>query len=135
MRPDIWQPAVHMIGAATGEIVIKFLFYFNELLNCNVYFLKVACLLRVPVEVVKQRQQAGISKSGMKIVRKVLSTEGPFGLYRGYLTTVLREIPFSFIQFPLWEGCKTFWSTKQGKPVSPWQSSICGAFSGKACLL
>ena len=32
--------------------------------------------------------------------------QGPKGLYRGYMTTVSREIPFSFIQYPLWEYLK-----------------------------
>ena len=89
-----------------------------------------ACIIRVPVEVVKQRRQAGFHKSSLYIVRTILKTEGLFGLYRGYLTTVYREIPFSFIQFPLWEGAKSWWSEKQGWPVSPWQSSVCGALSG-----
>lgn len=87
-------------------------------------------MVRVPVEVVKQRRQAGFHSSSVHIFRSILRSEGIAGLYRGYTTTVLREIPFSFIQFPLWEGMKSFWSEKQGRPVSPWQSSICGALSG-----
>ena len=106
----MWQPGVHMASAAVGEVA--------------------ACIIRVPVEVVKQRRQAGFHKSSLYIVRTILKTEGLFGLYRGYLTTVYREIPFSFIQFPLWEGAKSWWSEKQGWPVSPWQSSVCGALSG-----
>lgn len=30
---------------------------------------------------------------------------------------------------------KSFWSEKQGRPVSPWQSSVCGALSGKSAKL
>jgi len=105
-----FQPAVHMISAANGEIL--------------------ACVIRVPVEVIKQRQQAGVHSSSTHIFRSILASEGFIGLYRGYLTTVLREIPFSFIQFPLWEWSKKKWSQKQDREVSPWQSSICGAVSG-----
>ena len=32
--------------------------------------------------------------------------QGVLGLYRGYFTTLAREIPFSLIQFPLWEFLK-----------------------------
>ena len=32
--------------------------------------------------------------------------QGLRGLYRGYMTTVFREVPFSFIQYPLWEYLK-----------------------------
>ncbi|KZS03216.1 S-adenosylmethionine mitochondrial carrier protein [Daphnia magna] len=106
----VWEPVVHMTSAAFGEVA--------------------ACMVRVPVEVVKQRRQAGFHSSSVHIFRSILRSEGIAGLYRGYTTTVLREIPFSFIQFPLWEGMKSFWSEKQGRPVSPWQSSICGALSG-----
>ena len=89
-----------------------------------------ACIIRVPVEVIKQRQQAGVHSSSTHILRSILKSEGFIGLCRGYSTTVLREIPFSFIQFPLWEWSKKVWSRRQNRDVSPWQSSICGAVSG-----
>lgn len=93
-----------------------------------------ACIIRVPIEVVKQRQQAGVHKSSLNIIRQILSTEGPIGMYRGYITTVFREIPFAFIQFPLWEMLKKKWSDKNGLPLSPWQSAVCGAVSGNIFL-
>ena len=86
-------------------------------------------MVRVPVEVIKQRAQANNSSS-LNMLRKTLSSEGFFGLYRGYLSTVIREIPFSLIQFPTWEFLKSYWSCYQNKPVDPWQATVCGAFSG-----
>ncbi|KAI1286965.1 S-adenosylmethionine mitochondrial carrier protein [Halotydeus destructor] len=71
---------VHMIAASFGEIA--------------------ACCVRVPVEVVKQRTQAGQASSWQNF-QQALRSQGIRGLYRGYLTTVLREIPFSLIQFPV----------------------------------
>ncbi|XP_075430387.1 mitochondrial S-adenosylmethionine carrier protein isoform X2 [Ascaphus truei] len=39
-------------------------------------------------------------------------------------------IPFSLVQFPLWEFLKDLWSWKQGHVVDSWQSAVCGAFAG-----
>ncbi len=38
--------------------------------------------------------------------RTIFFFQGLTGMYRGYLSTVVREIPFSLIQFPLWEYLK-----------------------------
>lgn len=81
----------------------------------------VACLIRVPVEVKKQRKQALIfdkQSLGLKI------------LYRGYWSTVLRDTPFSIIQFPLWEYLKTSYSCHIDRKIYPMESAICGAISG-----
>ena len=102
-----------MVGAAVGEIV--------------------ACLIRVPVEIVKQRTQAGQAKtnSSLSVIRDTWNMEGAKGFYRGYGTTVLREIPFSLIQFPVWERLKLMWKQKKGNTdVEPWESAICGSVAG-----
>ena len=62
------------------------------------------------------------------------SLPGPAGLYRGYLSTVVREIPFSFIQFPIWEELKKRYSARKEKPIQPHESAICGAVAGKVTL-
>ncbi|XP_071669356.1 mitochondrial S-adenosylmethionine carrier protein isoform X1 [Patagioenas fasciata] len=123
-------PATHMVAASLGEVV--------------------ACLIRVPSEVVKQRAQVSSSSSTLRILSHTLYHEGIQGLYRGYKSTVLREcisvhrcgnwimllrtvneqIPFSLVQFPLWESLKDLWSWKQGHVVDSWQSAVCGAFAG-----
>uniref|UniRef100_A0A803SYE8 Mitochondrial S-adenosylmethionine carrier protein n=1 Tax=Anolis carolinensis TaxID=28377 RepID=A0A803SYE8_ANOCA len=103
-------PLTHMLAASFGEVV--------------------ACLIRVPSEVVKQRAQVSPSSSTLRILSSTLYEEGILGLYRGYKSTVLREIPFSLVQFPLWEFLKDFWSWKQEHVVDSWQSAVCGAFAG-----
>ncbi|KAM9186280.1 mitochondrial S-adenosylmethionine carrier protein isoform 5-T5 [Dugong dugon] len=80
------MPVKHMLAASAGEVV--------------------ACLIRVPSEVVKQRAQVSASSGTFQIFTNILYREGIQGLYRGYKSTVLREIPFSFVQFPLWESLK-----------------------------
>ncbi|XP_010569153.1 PREDICTED: S-adenosylmethionine mitochondrial carrier protein isoform X1 [Haliaeetus leucocephalus] len=104
-------PATHMVAASLGEVV--------------------ACLIRVPSEVVKQRAQVSPSSSTLRILSHTLYHEGIQGLYRGYKSTVLREIPFSLVQFPLWESLKDLWSWKQGHVVDSWQSAVCGAFAAE----
>ncbi|KAK7078512.1 hypothetical protein SK128_001116, partial [Halocaridina rubra] len=106
---EAYQPVVHMIAASAGEVT--------------------ACIIRVPMEVVKQRRQAQLYQSSIQVVRDTLKYEGIRGLYRGYFSTVTREIPFSLIQFPLWELFKKTWSGYQGRYVDSWQSSLCGALA------
>ncbi|KAJ8361221.1 hypothetical protein SKAU_G00177460 [Synaphobranchus kaupii] len=108
--PPYAAPVTHMVAASLGEIV--------------------ACLIRVPTEVVKQRTQASPSSSSYRELVRTLREEGFCGLYRGYRSTVLREIPFSLVQFPLWEYLKSLWSLRQGHVLYSWQSAVCGAFAG-----
>ncbi|KAJ0023392.1 hypothetical protein NQD34_003291 [Periophthalmus magnuspinnatus] len=105
-------PVTHMFAASLGEVV--------------------ACLIRVPAEVVKQRTQASPGSSTYHMLLSTLQQEGIRGLYRGYGSTVLREIPFSLVQFPLWEYLKTLWTQRQGHTLSAWQSAVCGAVAGAA---
>uniref|UniRef100_A0A8B9XBJ8 Mitochondrial S-adenosylmethionine carrier protein n=1 Tax=Bos mutus grunniens TaxID=30521 RepID=A0A8B9XBJ8_BOSMU len=104
------MPVTHMLAASVGEVV--------------------ACLIRVPSEVVKQRAQVSASSGTFHIFSNILCQEGIQGLYRGYKSTVLREIPFSLVQFPLWESLKALWSWRQDHVVDSWQSAVCGAFAG-----
>uniref|UniRef100_A0A452QKN9 Mitochondrial S-adenosylmethionine carrier protein n=1 Tax=Ursus americanus TaxID=9643 RepID=A0A452QKN9_URSAM len=77
----------------------------------------VACLIRVPSEVVKQRAQVSASSRTFQIFSNILYTE-------------VRCIPFSLVQFPLWESLKALWSWRQDRVVDCWQSAVCGAFAG-----
>ena len=58
-------------------------------------------LPQVPTENVKQKMQAGIGGVGggaAATCRSILAKQGAAGFYAGYLTTIMREIPFSLIQ-------------------------------------
>jgi solute carrier family 25 S-adenosylmethionine transporter 26 len=107
----------HMIAASIGETA--------------------ACLVRVPTEVVKAKMQTGESKGLMDTFRMVLKEKhgGPLGsltgaLYRGYGITLMREIPFALIQFPLYERAKLWIGDWQNSPATPFQSAACGSVSG-----
>jgi len=105
----------HMTAAGCGEVM--------------------ACLVRVPTENVKQNLQAGRYSSTRQALTAIAAESGGrmFGLsafYTGYWTTCMREIPFSFIQFPMWEGIKSTLAEQQGYPATSLQSSFAGSFSG-----
>ncbi|XP_028906492.1 S-adenosylmethionine mitochondrial carrier protein isoform X1 [Ornithorhynchus anatinus] len=108
--PSYLTPVTHMMASSAAELV--------------------ACLIRVPSEVVKQRAQVSPSVPTFQVFSSILREEGVHGLYRGYKSTVLREIPFSLVQFPVWEYLKALWARKQDHAVNSWQSAVCGAFAG-----
>lgn len=95
------QAYVHMLASSLGEIA--------------------ACAIRVPTEVVKQRAQAGLfGGSTLLALKDILGLRKTLGLsatilelYRGGAITIFREIPFTIIQFSLWEYTKTAWSKRQ----------------------
>ncbi|KAK0741782.1 mitochondrial carrier domain-containing protein [Apiosordaria backusii] len=90
------NPYHHMLSASLGEIA--------------------ACAVRVPTEVVKQRAQAGHhGGSSWNSLRHILGQYGRIGpvgvwreLYRGWTITIIREVPFTVLQFPLWESLKSY---------------------------
>ncbi|BES98553.1 Mitochondrial carrier [Nesidiocoris tenuis] len=87
----------------------------------------ISCVTRVPTEIVKQRRQALMdNKTSLKILTDTLRAEGFFGMYRGFWATVLRDAPFSVIQYPLWEFFKAHFN-QQDNPLG---GAICGAVAG-----
>ena len=72
-----------------------------------------------------------IFENSLGLMKSVLKVEGISGLFRGYTTTVIREVPFSLMQMPLWEWLKKTWAAKQQKEkVTPLESGLCGSLSG-----
>ncbi|CAO3685009.1 unnamed protein product [Rhizopus stolonifer] len=90
----------------------------------------VACTVRVPTEVIKQRMQTKQFNKTSATVSHVLRTEGILGMYRGFLSTVAREIPFTCIQFPLYEYFKRTYAITQGRPTEPFEAALMGSVAG-----
>ncbi|KAI0186549.1 mitochondrial carrier domain-containing protein [Xylaria flabelliformis] len=120
------QPFEHMLAASLGEVA--------------------ACAVRVPTEVIKQRAQAGQhGGSSAGALRAILGQYGAVGfagvwreLYRGWGITVMREVPFTVIQFPLWEALKG-WGRRRRQgaggqattvEVGAGESALYGSISG-----
>ena len=107
------EAGVHMLAASVGEVA--------------------ACAVRVPTEVIKQRAQAKQYSSSLGALRAVLGQRRTHGfvhvwreLYRGWSITVIREVPFTVIQFPLWEGMKK-WALRRRQSSEP--ADVTGAES------
>lgn len=90
----------------------------------------VACTICVPTENIKQRMQVNAEQSMQGLVRSIYASRGISGFYTGYGTTVAREVPFSFIQLPIWERLKRTYATYQGRDTTPVQGAGCGAVAG-----
>jgi len=89
-----------------------------------------ACLVRVPTGVVTQNQQVGRYASFAEAVGSTYKSGGIRAFYVGYGTTVMREIPFSFIQFPIYEQFKKSLAAWQGSETSAIQGAACGSAAG-----
>jgi solute carrier family 25 S-adenosylmethionine transporter 26 len=111
-------PLEHMLAASLGEVA--------------------ACAVRVPTEVVKQRAQAGQYPSSISALRGILGQHRIIRipgvwmeLYRGWSVTIMREVPFTVIQFALWESMKEYRRRTSGKDgISAFESAIFGSASG-----
>jgi len=67
----------------------------------------VSCVVRVPFESIKQRQQTLAGQSnGVASVLSIVTNTGYRRLYTGFLSTVLRELPFDAIEFAIYEKLK-----------------------------
>ncbi|KAK3902084.1 mitochondrial carrier domain-containing protein [Staphylotrichum tortipilum] len=126
-NPSAGSSAIeHMLAASLGEIA--------------------ACAVRVPTEVVKQRAQAGQhGGSSLRALAHILGERNRGGgvvgvwreLYRGWGITVLREVPFTVLQFPLWEALKAWGRERRARTgrgllgdVSAAESALYGSLSG-----
>ncbi|OJJ98783.1 hypothetical protein ASPACDRAFT_1871190 [Aspergillus aculeatus ATCC 16872] len=92
-----------------------------------------ACAVRVPTEVIKQRAQAGLfggsSAAALKDILALRHAPGAgYGsvvreLYRGAGITIAREIPFTVLQFTMWESMKDGYAKRKGLEMVPASTS------------
>ncbi|KAL4368174.1 hypothetical protein GQ457_05G008800 [Hibiscus cannabinus] len=89
-----------------------------------------ASLIRVPTEVVKQRMQTGQFTSASNAVRVIASKEGFKGLYAGYGSFLLRDLPFDAIQFCIYEQLRIGYKASARRDLNDPENAIIGAFAG-----
>ncbi|XP_025425411.1 S-adenosylmethionine mitochondrial carrier protein-like isoform X2 [Sipha flava] len=103
-------PVVHICAGIMGEVV--------------------CCTTKVPVEIVKQRRQASPNQESIvRIMKNAYANEGFFGFYRGFWTTVMRDIPFSMLQLPIWEYLKKEYKIFTGRPLTTLEVALCGGIA------
>lgn len=108
----------------------------------------------MPTEIIKSRTQTsayGDGRSSIHSAAMTFRTEGLRGFYRGFGITIAREVrlppallprpslfpddpqlPFTSIQFPLYEGLKSSLSRNylDGRRPSPTEAALCGSVAG-----
>jgi solute carrier family 25 S-adenosylmethionine transporter 26 len=90
--------------------------------------------------VVKSRTQTSAYGEGRSSLHSALMTarnEGIRGFYRGFGITIARELPFTSIQFPLYEYLKSLLSRDflSGRRPSPGEAAVCGSIAGGVAAL
>jgi solute carrier family 25 S-adenosylmethionine transporter 26 len=112
------EALTHMAAASLGEVA--------------------ACAVRVPTEVIKQRAQASQHPSSLSALTHILNQRHAKGLlhvwgelYRGWSITIIREVPFTVIQFPLWEALKRYRQAHTGRnEVTGLEGGVLGSVAG-----
>lgn len=83
------------------------------------------------MEIVKQRRQASFKNlSTVQILVAAVRQEGIFGLYRGFGSTIIRDVPFALVEFPIWEWSKKEWSSRIKRELNAAEVAVCGAIAG-----
>ncbi|PIN14896.1 Mitochondrial carrier protein PET8 [Handroanthus impetiginosus] len=87
-------------------------------------------IVRVPTEVIKQRIQIGQFVSAPEAVRLIVANEGLRGLYAGYGSFLLRDLPFDAIQFCIYEQLRIGYKLAARRDLNDPENAIIGAVAG-----
>ena len=85
-------------------------------------------VVKIPREVITQRMQTGQYTTTSEAISHIIASEGIRGMYTGYVSTALRDIPFMIILFSVYETAKTMSGGLCADYV--WASAMAGAVSG-----
>lgn len=93
----------------------------------------VASLIRVPTEVVKQRMQSGEFSGAITALKNITAKEGFRGLYAGYGSFLLRDLPFDAIEFFTYEQLRRTYRTTRlrgSRDINGLETAAIGAAAG-----
>lgn len=88
-----------------------------------------------PLELVRTIQSSGVEKSIFGIVRDITKETGVLGLYRGWLSTFLRDVPFSAMYFFTFEAVKPLIIKQVGQEHASVATFSSGALAGMVSAL
>lgn len=92
-------------------------------------------IIRVPTEVVKTRMQTGEFKHAFTALKTIVAREGARGIFAGYGSFLLRDLPFDAIEFVTYEQLKKGYKNlvlKDSRDLNPGEHSVFGAGAGAA---
>lgn len=85
----------------------------------------------VPGELMKQRLQAGLYPGLRAGIRTIVKTEGLGALYTGYRATLLRDVPYTMLEFGLYSQFKRLLRLVLNKPkLTPREELVLGGVAG-----
>lgn len=91
------------------------------------------CVFRLPRQVVKQRMQTGQFTSAIGAVRSIIANEGlRKGLFAGYGSFLLRDLPFDAIEFVSYEQMKLTYGKIANRQLNGAEVGAMGACAGVA---
>eukprot|EP00177_Eucheuma_denticulatum_P004663 GFKZ01008478.1.p1 GENE.GFKZ01008478.1~~GFKZ01008478.1.p1 ORF type:complete len:405 (+),score=76.82 GFKZ01008478.1:147-1217(+) len=95
-----------------------------------------AASCRVPQEVLKQRIQADIYPNVFVALRETVGAQGPAALYKGWLATISRDVPWNALSFLFHaQGKKIFQAVKGRKPENDENLAVAGVAGAVAAVI
>lgn len=94
-----------------------------------------------PIEMMRTKMQSEQFKYSevIKFMRYSIQTDGVQSLYRGLISTILRDVPFSMIYWLNYESLKTFFLKRQVDKtiiyLDSMTTALCGAMAGSVAAI
>jgi len=127
----VYEPAKQVLLPATGEQRPA-----GYATGAHLAAAASACLasslIRVPTEVIKTRMQTGQFSSARGALWHIAAREGvQNGLFAGFGSFLLRDLPFDAIEFASYEHVKSTWrSMSGGRELRQHETAFIGALAG-----
>lgn len=87
-----------------------------------------------PFDIIKVRIQ-NTGGSEFKVFKDIIKFEGFLSLWRGSGISILGNCANNAISFGIVEKCKSVMMQDRVHPITGWEHTLCGVFSGSACSL
>lgn len=85
----------------------------------------------VPSELMKQRMQAGLYPNVWTGAKTIMTTEGPRAFFTGYAATLVRDVPYTMLEFGLYSQLKKIIrNLLNRKSLTPKEEVIIGGVAG-----